>query len=167
MLISLLLKKALPFALTFVVGTALGGLTWLFGGSEKRPEAEPLVTRTYDFKGRCGSRSSRRHRLVAETRPLFINYKPVVSYPAARGFEAKDVASARVEVTFGAEGRVTQVRPLSLSFEGPGESLVRVKAMWEAVAEAAHRIEFTPETVEGAPVTVTRVIEMDFAPAYR
>ena len=166
MIVSLLLKKALPFALTFVVGTALGGLTWLFGGSEKKAETAPLVTRTYDFKRGCGSRS-RRHRLVAETKPLFIHYTPLVSYPAARGFEAKGARSARVEVTFGAEGRVTQVTPLSLSFEGRGESLVRVKAMWEAVAEAARRIEFTPETVEGSPVTVTRVVEMEFADAYR
>ena len=163
MIISLLLKKALPFTLTLVVGTALGGLTWLFGGSEKRSETR-LVTRTYDYGSRCRMRS---HKLVAESKPLFIHYKPVVSYPAARGFEAKDDASARVEVTFGAEGRVTQVKPLSLSFEGRDESLVRVKAMWESVAEAAQRIEFTPETVEGAPVTVTRVVEMDFAPAYR
>jgi hypothetical protein len=72
-----------------------------------------------------------------------------------------------VEVTFGAEGRVTQVRPLSVSFEGRDESLVRVKAMWEAVEKAAQRIEFTPETVDGVPATVTRVVEMDFAPAYR
>ena len=163
MIISLLLKKALPFALTFVVGTALGGLTWLFGGSEKKAETV-IVTRTYEYGRRCRMRS---HRLVAETKALAIHYKPVVSYPAARGFEADDVASARVEVTFGAEGRVAQVRPLSVSFKGRDESLVRVKAMWEAVEKAAQRIEFTPETVDGVPVTVTRVVEMDFAPAYR
>ncbi|HWS89792.1 MAG TPA: hypothetical protein VN282_22685 [Pyrinomonadaceae bacterium] len=163
---SFLLKRALPFTLTFVFGAALGGLVGLFGPSEKKAESA-LGTRTYDYGRRCRAKP-RRHQLVAESKPLNILYKPVVAYPAARGFEAADVASARVEVTFGSEGRVTQVRPLTLDFKGPDESdLVRVKAMWESVERAAQRIEFTPETLNGVPVTVTRVVEMDFAPAYR
>ncbi|HYP51910.1 MAG TPA: hypothetical protein VEQ42_00120, partial [Pyrinomonadaceae bacterium] len=113
-----LLKKALPFALTFVVGTALGGLTWLFGGSEKKAE-KALVTRSYDFPGRCGSRA-RRHKLVAESRPLLILFKPDARYPLA------PEGRVRVNVTFGADGEVKAVEPLASRFQGRDEDLVRV-----------------------------------------
>ena len=158
MFISLLLKKALPFALTFVVGTALGGLTWLFGGSEKKTE-KVVVTRTYDFKRGCDSRM-RRHTLVAETKPLVINYIPDARLPlgARRGGER----FATALVTFGADGRVQDVLPVAGWFgEGPeGESLSEVKVGWEAVERAARRIDFTPETRDGVPVTVTREVEI-------
>lgn len=155
---SLLLKKALPFTLTFVVGTALGGVSWLFGGSEKKAETA-LVTRTYDFQKRCGSR--RRHRrLVAETRQLVINFKPDARRPL--GVRDEGGRSATVRVTFGADGRVQDVRPLVSWFHGRDDSLVESKARWEAVERAARQIEFTPETVDGFPVTVDRDVEIRF-----
>ena len=149
-----LLKKALPFALTFVVGTALGGLTWLFGGSGKKAETF-VATRTYEFPGRCGSRP-RRHKLVAESRPLLILFKPDARYPLAPG------GRVRVNVTFGADGEVKAVKPLASWFHSRDEDLVRVKAMWDAVESAARQIRFTPETVDGLPVSVERDIEIRF-----
>ena len=156
---SLLLKKALPFTLTFVVGTALGG--WLFGGNGKKAETAPLFTTTYEFKKRCGSRS-RRHRLVAETRPLDILSKPDAVRP--RGVEPGrgGMRPAVVRVTFGADGRVQDVRPLNSRFDVLDEDLVGVKATWESVERAARRIRFTPETVDGVPVPVTRDVEIRF-----
>lgn len=155
-----LLKKALPFTLTFIFGAVLSGLAGLFGSPAKKAESF-LSTRTYDFKRGCDSRM-RRH-LVAETKPLEIRYKPVVGYPAWRKLMGEDSATVRVNVTFGADGKVKDVTPLTLRFHGRDESLVRVKAMWEAVESAARRIEFTSERVNGLPVTVTREVEMSFA----
>ena len=97
MFVSLLLRKALPFALTFVVGSALGGLTWLTGGAGKKAEAA-RVARTYDFPSRCGS--ARRYKLVAESKPLVILFKPDARYPSAAGTK-----SVRVRATFGADGK--------------------------------------------------------------
>jgi hypothetical protein len=154
-----LLKKALPFTLTFIFGAVLSGLMGLFGASEKKTETF-LGTRTYEFGSRC---RMRRHHLVAESTPLNIQFKPVVGYPVGRESLDKDVTTARVSVTFGADGEVKDVTPLSLRFHGRDESLVRMKAMWEAVESAARRIEFTPEKVDGVPVTVTREVEMSFA----
>ena len=68
---SFLLKKALPFTLTFVFGAALGGLVGLFGPSERAGSF--VGTRTYEYGNRC---RMRRRNLVAETKPLVILYKP-------------------------------------------------------------------------------------------
>jgi hypothetical protein len=147
---SFLLKKALPFTLTFVFGAVLGGITGLFGSSEKK--AETLVgTRTYEYGSRC---RMRRHNLVAETRPLNILHKPTVNYPL------DSAGSVRVNVTFGADGTVKEVSPLTSSLGERDQSLVRMKALWDAVESTAREIRFTPERVDGVPVTVTREVEM-------
>ena len=157
MILSLLLKKALPFTLTFVVGTMLGGLSWLFGGPEPKAEAT-LVTSTYEFKGRCGS--MRRRRLVAETKPLVILFKPDAWLPRGSEQAGGGEREASVRVTFGADGRVQDVRPLVSTPDARGESLVEVKEGWEAAERAARSIRFTPELVDSVPVTVTKDVEI-------
>ena len=147
-----LLKKALPFTLTFVFGAALSAVTGLFGAPEQKSESF-LGTRTYDYGSRC--RMRRRH-LVAETKPLVILFKPDARYPLA------PESRVRVNVTFGADGAVKEVRPLATLSHGRDEALVEVKAMWEAVERAARAIRFTPETVNGMPVTVEREVELRF-----
>jgi hypothetical protein len=147
-----LLKKALPFTLTFIFGALLSGLAGLFGGSEK-PVGTFIGTRTYEFGNRC---RMRRQRLVAESKPLTILFKPDARYPLA------PESRVRVNVTFGADGEVKEVRPLASWSHGRDESLVGVKAMWEAVEKAARQIRFTPETVNGVPVTVEREVEIRF-----
>jgi hypothetical protein len=156
-----LLRKALPFTLSFVFGAALSGLVGLFGHSEKKAESCSF-TRTYEYGGHC---RMRRHNLVAESKPLEIIFKPRVSYTAESEPLDED-ATARVDVTFGADGQVKDVMPLTLRLNGREQSLVRMKAVWENVESAARRIEFTPETVNGLPVTVMREVEMKFGPVY-
>jgi hypothetical protein len=156
-----LLKKALPFTLTFIFGAALSAVTGLFGGSEQKPESF-LGTRTYDYGSRC--RMRRRH-LVAETKPLVILFKPDARLPLGAGLRDEGPRAAVARVTFGADGRVQDVTPLTLRFLHTGEgSLVEVKAAWEAVERAARAIRFTPETVNGLPVTVEREVELRFLP---
>ncbi|HEX6182309.1 MAG TPA: hypothetical protein VFZ44_00250 [Pyrinomonadaceae bacterium] len=166
MILSLLLKKALPFALTFVVGTALGGLTWLFGGSEKKTETV-VVTRTYEFGSRCRMRG---HKLVAETKPLTILFKPDARWP--NGFEpgtwpggskvGYKFPGAKVRVTFGADGKVHRVEPSDEPYPSLGTS--GDKIVWECMERAARQIQFKPETVDGVPVTVTQEVNIGFMP---
>jgi hypothetical protein len=138
-----LLKKALPFTLTFVFGAALSGLTGLFGSSEKKSEWV-VGTRTYDYGRSCRTRP---RNLVAESKPLTILFKP--DAPAYLGTGTKSV---RVNVTFGADGKVQKVRHL--------HPLVLTDVTREKVEEAARQIEFTPQTVNGIPVTVEKEVEI-------
>jgi hypothetical protein len=145
-----LLKKALPFTLTFIFGAALSGLTGLFGASGKKAESV-LTTRTYEFGKRC---RTRRHRLVAESKPLAILDAPEARYPnAAR-------PSVRVNALFGPDGKVLSVQPLSPLSDAPDGYRVMDREMWEAVESAAYEIRFTPETVNGMPVTVWKEVEI-------
>jgi hypothetical protein len=157
-----LLKKALPFTLTFIVGAALSAVTGLFGASEKRVEHVRFTTRTYEFGSRC---RVRRRYLVAESKPLRITFKPDATLSVGpdslrRGTGVRVLAV----VTFGADGKVQGVESASIlsacgkyrSDEASGDILAAVKL-------AASQIQFEPETVDGMPVTVTREVEMAVA----
>src|SRR5215216_4249404 len=98
-MLSLLLKKALPFTLTFIFGAMLSGLVGLFGASEKKAESV-LVTRTYDFRARCGN--ARPQHLVAESKPLVILFKPDARLPPGVEAGVEGPRRAVVRVTFGA-----------------------------------------------------------------
>jgi hypothetical protein len=163
---SFLLRKALPFTLTFIFGAALSGLLGLFGSSEKKTEYV-LSTRTYEFGSRC---RMRRHNLVAESKPLAILDVPAARWPKELNRElpwsgdiAKDYMfpGAEVRVTFGADGRVQRVEPSDDPHPSLGAKGDRV--VWECMERAARQIRFEPETVNGLPVTVTRDVEIRFA----
>ena len=145
---SFLLKKALPFTLTFVFGAALAGLLGMFGSSGKK--FEYAGTRAYDYGGHC---RMRQHNLVALTKPLNILNVPEAAWPDT--FES----SARVQVTFGADGKVQNVAPVWERGSCHGTN----PRKWEVVESAARQIRFEPETVDGRPVTVTREVEIRFA----
>ncbi len=166
---SLLLKKALPFTLTFVVGTALGGLTWLFRGADKETGTTTRVTRTYDFPGGCGSSRSRRHKLVAESKSLVILFKPDARRPREFGDGSfhNPPRSALVRVTFGADGKVQAVEPFYENSFGLDRLPVNpldspYKEAWDNVERAARLIQFTPETINSVPVSVTKELEIFF-----
>ena len=161
-----LLKKALPFTLTFVFGAVLSGLVGLFGASGKKAESV-LGTRTYEFGSRC---RMRRQHLVAESKPLAILYKPDATWPSdfepdacwTREFGAGyRFPGASVRVTFGADGKVQRVEPGDEAYPSLGAG--GNKVVWERMERAARQIRFEPETVDGRPVTVTRDVEIRFA----
>jgi hypothetical protein len=164
---SFLLKKALPFTLTFVFGAALGIVGGLFGPSGKKAEYA-FVTRTYDYGGRCRMRS---RRLVAESRPLNIIYTPDARRPPElKGTYRENIGSLRVSVTFGADGKVQGVKPTSDWFKADTWGItnsngdVELLATLDAVKAAAQGIRFEPETVNSVPVTVTKDVEIRFMP---
>jgi len=150
-----LLKKALPFTLTFVFGAALSGFIGLFGGSEKKAESF-VGTRTYDYGGRCRMRS---RKLVAESRPLQILDKPSAHYPGWTDSPA-NWGPVSVTATFGADGKVSAVKPVGDRFDHPFSA--RMGPIWRAVERAALDIQFEPEMANGVPVSVTKEVEIYF-----
>jgi len=156
---SLLLRKALPFALTFVLGSLVGGLFKSIGIGG--PSAGNARAFRYSYGGRhsCRMRFQRRN-LVAESKPLRITFKPDARWP--RGLEAEDTAyePVRVSVTFGADGKVSAVTPEGGCFSD--SAVARLQPVKDAVERAALMIQFEPETVDGIPVAVTREVEIRF-----
>ena len=171
---SCLLKKLLPFTLTFVVGAGVGGLfkvnrarTTMWTWSER---ATPLLGHEGPF-GYERHRSCRMYRrdLVAETRLLDIHFIPDAVLPRGLNTREESVNDARALVTFGADGEVHEVKILNSWQFAPHEfeEFTKLNAekngIWAAVAErAARNIEFTPETINSVPVSVTKEVEIRF-----
>ena len=150
-----LLKKALPFTLTFIFGAVLSGLIGLFGGSEKKV-VSVLGTRTYEFGSRCRMRP---RNLVAESKPLVILHKPSAHYPEWAD-SPSNWGPVLVTATFGADKKVSEVKPVGDRFDHP--SSARMAPIWNAVERAALGIQFEPEMVNGVPVSVTKEVEIFF-----
>src|SRR5438270_5659182 len=105
---SCLLKKLLPFALTFIVGATIGGLFKSRVTTRTLTERNTLML---DHGGYGYGHSCRMYRrdLVAETKPLVILFKPDAHWP--RGVDYLEAVCALV--TFGADGKVQQVEPVN------------------------------------------------------
>jgi hypothetical protein len=158
---SLLLKKVIPFALTFVIGSLVGGLFKFFV-----PGGQTTIRARSFYHGHGESRSGcdheRRRYLVAESKPLQITFKPDARRPRElRWMKREDLPPVSVSITFRADGKV-QVghRPTELLVNS-SENWPEVM-LWDAAAEAARGIQFEPEMVNGLPVTVTREAEIRF-----
>jgi hypothetical protein len=165
-----LLKKALPFTLTLVVGAALGGLFNPRGGGVSSWASWHGAPREFGFRERRGHDHCRMRRryLVAESKPLVI-----ISMPDAvltRTFTgALAMPPARVLVMFGSGGNVQTVEPLddySVKARRYWPAAVAdplAADAWQAVERAARQIRFEPETINGMPVSVTKEVEIRFA----
>jgi len=153
---SCLLKKLVPFALTFVVGATIGGF---FKSRVTTWTSTERTTLMLDHGGYGYGHSCRTYRrdLVAETKPLLIHFKPDARVPVVP-FEG--YISAWVRVTFGADGKVQGVEPIGSSFVNfKPRNLPNVI---RSVDTAARQIQFEPETVNGMPVSVTKEVEIYF-----
>ncbi|HLM56761.1 MAG TPA: energy transducer TonB [Pyrinomonadaceae bacterium] len=144
-----LLKRVLPFTLTFILGAAVAG----FAGLLTRGGGAGLFKRDRYGHGpkRGGCGSAYRHKLLAESKSLSINYQPTAVY--TREARKRDhTGTVRLRVTFGADGAVKAVETLQGQPYGLTQSAER----------AAWRTSFTPALENGLPISVTRVIEYDF-----
>jgi TonB family protein len=144
-----LLKRILPFTLTFALGAAAAGIVGLFTGDGagvfKRRQ------QTYYGGGGGGCSKGYRHKLLAESKPLYIKYQPSAVYTSEA--RRRDFAgTVRLRVTFGADGAVKAVETLQGQPYGLTQSAER----------AAWGITFLPSLENGLPVPVTRTIEYDF-----
>jgi hypothetical protein len=165
-----LLKKALPFTLTLVVGAALGGLFNPRGERSPSWASWRGCRREFGFGERRGHDHCRMRRryLVAESKPLAIFSKPDAVLPHTFT-GALGMTPRRVLVTFGSDGNVQAVEPLDEHSVGawrdwPSAGGDRfAAAAWQAVERAARQIRFEPETINGMPVSVTKEVEINFA----
>jgi len=158
---ALLLKKALPFTLTFILGAVLGGLGGPFpSGGKGAGAASGRHGRGHGYRGH-GRRSCdmRTYRLVAESKPLDIRYQPDAVLPRGLSGWRENYGSARLLVTFGSDGKVQAVEPLDeravAAYSGRG-------ALWRALEGAAQQIRFEPETINGMPVSVSKEVGIRF-----
>lgn len=156
-MLTCLLKRVLPFTLTFIIGATVGGLFHLFGSGETK--AVRFTQHLPYLEGR-GCRAYRRD-LVAETKPLLITFKPDAMWPVNNSLRRGTDVRVLALVTFGADGKVQGVESGRL-LSACGKSIVDDVSgqYWEAVKRAAMQIQFEPETVNGMPVTVTRDVEI-------
>ncbi|HEV2860268.1 MAG TPA: energy transducer TonB [Pyrinomonadaceae bacterium] len=143
-----LLKRVLPFTLTFILGAAVAGLAGLL----TRGGVTVFERHQYSHGGkRGGCGSAYRHKLLAESKPLSIGYQPTAVY--TREARRRDYAgTVRMRVTFGADGAVKAVETLQGQPYGLTQSAER----------AAWKTGFTPAMENGLPISVTRVVEYDF-----
>jgi hypothetical protein len=148
---SLLLKKALPFALTLVLGSFIGGLFKSFGPGDYNAKH----ARAYGYgEGRSCPMHARGRYLVAESKPLKITFQPDAD---GKLMSQEPYRYVRVSVTFGADGKVQKVEQLQPLLPN---------VVLKAAERAAWQIQFEPETDNGVPVTVTREVEIRFGTVY-
>lgn len=166
---SCLLKRVLPFTLTFMLGATLG---WLFNfqgvgaplaGMTARLESSRAPF-AYGYGHGCRMRA---RSLVAETKPLVILFKPDARWPYGVEASRERVDPARVLVTFGADGKVQAVEPLdehSIAAwrDWPAGKGPAAASVWKSVERAARQIQFEPEMINGMPVSVTKEVEIHF-----
>jgi Gram-negative bacterial TonB protein C-terminal len=150
-----LLKRALPFTLTFIIGAAVGGFFQLFA---TRDGGHWRSWRGYgSYKGRrgCGKKYTGTYArpYAPESRRHIILFKPDARVPAQveRGWHG--LKPARVVVTFGEDGKVRDVHSRG----------TWSREVSEAAERAARHIQFIPATLNGAPTTVTEEVEIRFS----
>lgn len=88
----------------------------------------------------------------ANVKPLSITQKPLPRY-TERARAAGVSGKIRIAVLFGADGHVRH----TLILQGLGSGLD------EAAIDAAQRIQFVPQTVDGKPVSVVKTVEYSFS----
>jgi outer membrane biosynthesis protein TonB len=145
-----LLKRALPFTLTLLVGSGLGSI---FSGASPREDKRAqtttaaFVSRTYS----CGAR----HRggdVAAASTPLIVTFEPNTRLTEAAR-RNKTTGVVELLVRFGADGKATVVDHLTTLPDG----------LTEEAERAAERTAFKPATINGMPYTVTEVRQFIFS----
>jgi hypothetical protein len=158
---SLLLKKAIPFALTFVLGSFIGGLFKSFGPGDYNAKHPRAYFYGYgEGHGHsCRMRYQRRY-LVGESKPLKITFQPDACGSCVPGMKEGGLRPLPVNVTFGPDGKVQYVEMVADWRIRTPE--IDNKAVWSVLEDAARGIQFEPEIVNGVPRTVTREVEIHF-----
>ncbi len=153
------LKRILPFTLTFIIGAAAGGF---FTIPHRRPASREEILRAYSFSEDGGHHCrARTQRLLAESKPLVIIFKPDAQWPLKyRGLARKDFLPVLVRVTFGADGEVHKVQPTDDVLARKVDVLELM--MFVAASTAARHIQFEPETINNVPISVMKEIEINF-----
>ena len=150
-----LLKRALPFTLTFALGAAAGGFFQFLRAPGVGGWLGAQRIYGHERRGGCGKKFRRAYAPAAELRPVTILFKPDAYVPPKLAARASELGlnPARVHVGFGHDGKVLEV-------EYP-ETWPR--EVGEAVERAARQIRFLPASVNGDPLAVTESVEIRFS----
>jgi TonB family protein len=149
------LKRVLPFTLTLIIGTAIGGLFNIFSAS---PQATPGVFRlesayrtTTDTASGGGGCRTRRRNYSEEYRSARIlsQSQPAYTTEARRNQTQGEVI---LRVTLGADGTVSNVEAITSLPDG----------LTEQAQKAARQIKFAPALRNGYPVDEAKTITYSF-----
>jgi hypothetical protein len=143
-----LLKRALPFMMTLLVGTGLGSI--LSSTSQQNNKA-PGTTTAYTTTHRYGC-GMRNRAVVAESTPLIVTFEPNTRLTEAAR-RNKTVGVVELLVRFDADGKATVVNHLTTLPDG----------LTEEAERAAERTIFKPATINGRPYSVTEVRQFIFS----
>ena len=124
--------------LTLTIGTGLGSIFGINGGRGLSPASNFAPQRDFG----C---SAYKRRYQNSSTPLVILSEPNTQYTAA-ATRNQTVGVVRLRVEFGADGQARVLERLMTLPDGLTEEAERV----------AEQTRFTPETVRGEPISVTR-----------
>lgn len=145
------LKRVLPFTLTLLVGSGIGGFFNLFSSSPQPAASDANAYRlesVYETRGGC---RNRKRSFTTSTRGAEIVYRPEPYYTeAARRNQTE--GSVTLRVTLGADGTVTDVETITGLPDG----------LTEQARRAAKQIRFNPATRDGSPIDEVRTITYSF-----
>jgi outer membrane biosynthesis protein TonB len=151
-------KRVLPFMLTLLVGTGLGSVFGWRSSSTNTTQSN-VTESSYRYERRYGCSSRYRgntgggeRRSERTTTPLIIKFQPNTRY-TPDALEHKTTGVVQLRVRFNADGTATVVERLSTLPDGLTEEAERV----------VERTQFTPETVNGEPVAVTKDMNYVFS----
>lgn len=135
-----MLKRILPFALTLLLGLLLGGFVNPFYGTRHEEKTKAMLV----FSGVDGHRGGCPSRMLDRT-SSFVRFKPLARYTdEARRHATTGIVRLHLKVN--ADGTVSDVMPLNTLPYG----------LTEAAVDAAKRIEFSPATLYGQPISEIR-----------
>jgi Gram-negative bacterial TonB protein C-terminal len=142
-----ILKRALPFIVTLLVGTGLGSI---FSGASPHNNPSPgTVTSQTTRRHSCGMR---KRAAVAESTPLIVTFEPNTRLTEAAR-RNKTTGVVELLVRFDAEGKATVVDRLTTLPDG----------LTEEAERAAERTIFKPATINGKPYSVTEIRHFIFS----
>ena len=136
------LKRFLPFMLTFVIGLGLGSL---FGYGYQRPQ----------YTARLYAENSCRHRahysfaprdVASDSTPLAILFEPRTHMTTA-ALRHQTYGVVQLLVEYGADGQARVMERVTTLPDGLTEEAERVAA----------QTQFRPATINGAPVSTTKL----------
>jgi Gram-negative bacterial TonB protein C-terminal len=144
-----LLKRALPFMMTLLVGTGLGSI---FSGATSLRDDTKTSTITTTLTTRHTGCGMRNRAVVAESTPLIVTFEPNTRLTEAAR-RNKTTGVVELLVRFDADGKATVVDHLTTLRDG----------LTEEAERAAERTVFRPATINGRPYSVTEVRQFIFS----
>ncbi|HEX8143120.1 MAG TPA: energy transducer TonB [Pyrinomonadaceae bacterium] len=143
------LKRALPFLLTLLVGSALGSI-FSSTSQQRRGTSPSITTALTTSRHSCGMRS--RAVAVAQSTPLIVTFEPSTRLTEAAR-RNKTTGTVELLVRFGADGEATVVDRITTLPDG----------LTEEAERAAERTLFKPATINGKPYSVTELRQFVFS----